>query len=160
MMGNTLPIMDRPTTESDVLGALFVLTQHLTRYADDALARYGVTARQWLLLAVLVRGFPGERPTLTQAAHAYGTSRQNVKQVALQLAARGLVTLEPDPDDRRATRLAVTPLVARTFDTSDAAAHQRDVVAAVFADLPDGDLATLGRLVERCLGTLRTAADR
>lgn len=152
--------MDRPTTEDDLLGAIFVLTQHLTRYADDALARYGVTARQWLLLAVLVRGFPGERPTLTQAASAYGTSRQNVTQVARQLAARGLVTLEPDPDDRRATRLAVTPLVARTFDAPDAAAHPRAVVAAVFADLGDDDLATLDRLVGRCLGTLRAAADR
>ncbi len=159
-MRNTLRIMDRPTTEDDVLGALFVLTQHLTRYADDALARYGVTARQWLLLAVLVRGFPGERPTLTQAARAYGTSRQNVTQVARQLAARGLVALEPDPADRRATRLAVTPLVARTFDAPDAAAHQRAVVATVFADLGDDDLAALDRLVGLCLGTLRAAADR
>ena len=45
-------------------------------------------------------------------------------------------------------------------DAPDAAAHQRAVVAAVFADLGDDDLATLDRLVGRCLGTLRAAADR
>ncbi|MCL3861167.1 MarR family winged helix-turn-helix transcriptional regulator [Actinotalea sp. K2] len=152
--------MDRSPVEARLFGALFVLGQHLNRYADDALERYGVTARQWLLLAVLVRGFPGERPTLSETAAAYGTSRQNVKQIALQLAARGLVELETDPRDRRATRLAVTPLVSGTFDAPEAARHQQEVVAGVFATLEDAELATFEQLIDRCLGTLNRSAAR
>ena len=147
--------MDRSSAEARLFGTLFVLGQHLTRYADDALDRYGLTARQWLLLAVLVRAFPDAPPTLTEAAAVYGTSRQNVKQIAQQLAARGLVTLEADPADRRATRLAVTPLVSRLFDEPEASRHQQGVVAGAFADLDDDALSTFASLVDRCLATLR-----
>ncbi|MFB9953706.1 MarR family winged helix-turn-helix transcriptional regulator [Cellulomonas denverensis] len=151
--------MERAPLESQLFGSLFVLGSHLSRYADDALARYGVTSRQWLLLAVLVQAFPDRSPTLTQAAAVYGTSRQNVKQIASQLAARGLVTLEPDSTDRRATRLAVTPLVAELFDAPAAVAHQRDAIARVFAGFGDGELSTLLAAVERCLANLDTRGD-
>lgn len=151
--------MERAPLESRLFGSLFVLGSHLTRYTDDALARYGVTSRQWLLLAVLVRAFPDRSPTLTQAAAVYGTSRQNVKQIAGQLAARGLVTLEPDSADRRATRIAVTPLVAELFDAPAAAAHQRDAIARVFDGFTDPELATLLTAVERVLATLGTRDD-
>lgn len=147
--------MDRARAEADLFGTLFVLDQHLARHADEGLTRYGVTSRQWLLLAVLVRAFPDEHPTLTQAADVYGTSRQNVKQIALQLARRGLVELRPDPADRRAVRLAPTTRVAELFDAPDAAAEQRALVAQVFADLDDADLERMRMLVDRCLSAIR-----
>ena len=73
----------RRVDEAEVFGRLFVLGQHLTRRADEALRPVGLTSKQWLLLAVLVKGFPGATPTLTEAAAVYGTSRQNVKQVMI-----------------------------------------------------------------------------
>lgn len=152
--------MMRSDTEADLFGTLFVLGQHLTRHTDDALAGYGVTTRQWLLLAVLVRAFPDDEPTLTRAAEVYGTSRQNVKQIALQLERRGLVELVPDPADRRATRIRSTPRVAELFDSPAAAAEQRAFVGRVFADLDDADLDRLSRLVGRCLAALTDAGAR
>ncbi|MEN1976436.1 MarR family winged helix-turn-helix transcriptional regulator [Cellulomonas olei] len=146
--------MTRAADEAELFGTLFVLGQHLTRHTDEALTGYGVTSRQWLLLAVLVRGFPGEHPTLTRAAEVVGTSRQNVKQIALQLQRRGLVDLVPDPADRRATRLRTTPRVAELFDSPAAVAQQQGLVARVFAGLDDADLARLADLVGRCLAAL------
>lgn len=146
--------MTRADDQADLFGALFVLSQHLTRYADDALARYGLTARQWLLLAVLVRSFPAEQPTLTEAASVYGTSRQNVKQIASQLAARGLLELHPDALDRRATRLTLSPRVTDLFDEPESVAQQQAVVAEVFTGLDDRALTAMLSAVNLCLKNL------
>ena len=143
--------MSRPIDEPELFGALFVLSGQLTRRADDALAPFGLTSRQWLLLAVLSRS---ASPTLTEAARAYGSSRQNVKQVALQLAARGYLHLLPDPADRRATRLVLTDRVA-VFDEPDVAAAQSAFIAAVFAPLSDDEVATLRSLIGRCSAHLQ-----
>lgn len=143
----------RRADEAEVFGRLFVLGQHLTRRADEALRPVGLTSKQWLLLAVLVKGFPGATPTLTEAAAVYGTSRQNVKQVALQLADRGFVELVPDPHDGRATRLALTPHAAVLDEPAVAGAHA-DVLTDLFAALTDAELATLTSLVGRCIDHL------
>ena len=145
--------MTRTLDEPELFGELFVLVQHLTRRADESLAAFGLTSRQWLLLAVLSR-FPGTSPTLTDAARVYGTSRQNVKHVALQLAARGYLGLEPDPADRRATRLVLTDKVA-VFDEPDVAAAQSAVIVEVFSSLRDDEVATLRSLLGRCLTSLQ-----
>ena len=132
--------MSRTDLESEAFGLLFVLTQHLGRRADEALVPFGLTSRQWLLLAVLSRS--PQPPTLSEAATAYGTSRQNVKQIALQLAARGYLTLAADPADARATRLVLSAAVA-AFDEPEAVAAQRAFLADVFAALSDDELAAL-----------------
>ena len=132
--------MDRSRLEDEAFGLLFVLTQHLGRRADDALVPFGLTSRQWLLLAVLSRS--AQPPTLSEAAAVYGTSRQNVKQIGLQLAARGYVRLEADPADARATRLVLTEKVAE-FDDPAAVAAQRALVGGVFAALSDDELGAL-----------------
>lgn len=143
----------RTPAEAELFGRLFVFSQHLTRQADLALQPLGITNRQWLLLAVLARAFPGEAPTLTEAAHVYGTSRQNVKQVAQQLAARGYVELRSDPRDRRTTRIALAPR-ATALDEPSAVAEQSAFLAQIFAGLTDNDLATLNGLIGRCLTPL------
>lgn len=132
--------MSRPDLENEAFGLLFVLTQHLGRRADEALVPFGLTSRQWLLMAVLSRS---ERPpTLTEAASVYGTSRQNVKQIALQLAARGYLRLEHDATDARATRLVPTEKVAE-FDEPSAVAAQRALIGGAFAALSDDELSGL-----------------
>jgi DNA-binding MarR family transcriptional regulator len=132
----------RTDLESEAFGLLFVLTQHLGRRADEALVPFGLTSRQWLLLAVLSRS--AHAPTLSEAAAAYGTSRQNVKQIALQLAARGYLRLEQDPADARAIRLVLTAKVA-DFDDPQAVAAQKALLDDVFAALSDDELAALER---------------
>ncbi|WP_448061188.1 MarR family winged helix-turn-helix transcriptional regulator [Cellulomonas hominis] len=136
----------RSGDEAELFGMLFLLSQHISRGADEALARHGLTGRQWLLLVVLTRAFPTETPTLSQAAEVYGTSRQNVKQIALQLQARGFVELRPDPSDGRITRLGLTPKIAE-LDAPEALTTQRELLHRTFAMLPDEQLATLRALV-------------
>ncbi len=136
----------RSGDEAELFGMLFLLSQHMSRGADEALQGHGLTGRQWLLLVVLTRAFPAEKPTLSQAAEIYGTSRQNVKQIALQLQARGFVELLADPSDGRITRLGLTPKIAE-LDAPAALATQRELLHRTFAALPDEQLATLRALV-------------
>jgi len=152
-MPDSTPDDPRP----ELFGSLLVLVQHLTRRLDEALVPIGLTSHQWLLLAVLERWFgrgapspAGDAvhaPSLTEAAARYGSSRQNVKQVALGLERRGFLRLVTDPSDRRTTRLAVTDKVAEVFSTPEIAREGDALLRALFADLDEDELERLHALV-------------
>jgi DNA-binding MarR family transcriptional regulator len=148
-----MPPVDDLGAQADVFGSLFVVMGHLTRRTDAALEDLGLTSRQWLLLAVVTRGFPGHRPSLTEAGELYGTSRQNVKQVALGLEARGYLRLVADPADGRTTRLELTDQAA-VFDTPEMQARGVALMRAAFVGLSAGDVATLRDIVHRWLAGL------
>lgn len=138
---------------SEAFGRVFVVVGHLTRLADQGLEDWDLTTRQWLLLAVLTRGFPGRTPSLSEAAAAYGSSRQNVKQIALGLEARGYLRLAPDPADGRATRLVLTDKVGR-FDEPEGRARGRDLIETAFDGLTSDDVLALRDLIGRWLAAL------
>ena len=144
---------------AEAFASVFVLTQHLSRRADRELADLGLTTRQWLLLAVLTKGFPDHAPSLSEAAERYGSSRQNVKQVALGLEARGFVRLVPDPTDARATRIEVTGRV-REFDEPAMAARTVAMLDDAFAGLTRAQTAALLGLVRRWLAGLVDEGER
>lgn len=144
---------DELQAASDAFGGVFVIVGHLTRLTDQGLQDWDLTTRQWLLLAVLARGFPGRSPSLSEAAAAYGSSRQNVKQIALGLETRGYVRLVPDPADGRTTRLALTDKVGR-FDEPEGQARGRDLLEAAFHGLARSDLLALRDLVGHWLAIL------
>ena len=135
---------------AEIFGSVFVVVQHLTRRADAELADLGLTTRQWLLLAVLTRWFPGRSPSLSEAAARYGSSRQNVKQIALGLEARGFVRLLPDRDDARTTRIELTERVG-VFNEPEMVARASVMLEDACAGLSSDDTRTLRDLVRRWL---------
>jgi DNA-binding MarR family transcriptional regulator len=161
-MRKTLRIVSDVTTDpeafhqlmlrSELFGSAFVLVQHLGRRMDMLLAPMDLTTRQWLLLAVLSKA--GRPLSLSEAAAAYGSSRQNVKAIALGLERRGFLLLAADPTDARALLLHPTPLVAQTFDTPEAQAQGADFLAGIFAGCSPTDLADLHRLLLAWLQSL------
>jgi DNA-binding MarR family transcriptional regulator len=142
-------------TRAEAFGSLFVLMQHLSRRADSELADLGLTTRQWLLLAVLTNGFPGYSPSLSEAAEKYGSSRQNVKQVALGLEARGFVRLVQDPTDARTTRIEVTDRV-RDFDEPEMVERTQGMLDDAFIGLTPDETGELLELLRRWLAGLTT----
>jgi len=135
---------------------VFVLAQHLDRRGDAVLEPLGITTKQWLLLAVLARRFRGRRPTLTEAAAAYGSSRQNVKAIAEHLAAAGFLRLTRDPTDRRGLRLEVTRKTA-LFSEPGWAATEAAFFDAIFAGMTAAETARLHDLLVRWLGAVEPA---
>lgn len=119
--------------------ALFVLVQHLSHRMDERLEGLGLTSRQWLLLAVIQRAFPDGSPTLTEAAAHYGSSRQNVKQIAMGLERHGWLRIEAHPSDGRATRLVLTDRID-VFATPELMAAGADFLHDVFAGTSEAEL--------------------
>jgi MarR family transcriptional regulator for hemolysin len=78
----------------------------LRTYADHAAAQFGMTRAKWAVLARLDR-FEG----LKQAELAEMLDLQPISLTRLLdgLADNGLIERRPDPDDRRAKRLYLTP---------------------------------------------------
>lgn len=106
---------------SPPVGFLFSDIARLARHAFNRRAAcLGLSLAQWRVLAVLSR-----REGLSQARLAESLEIQPmtlVRQID-RLEAMGLVARRPDPDDRRAVRLALTPaaapLLARMREISD-----------------------------------------
>lgn len=138
---------------ADVFALVFVLAQELTRRADRELAHLGLSTRQWLLLAVLSQGFGGRPTRLGEAAAVYGSSRQNVKQIALQLASRGYLEITPDPADARAVLLHVTPKAA-IFDAPAERRRQGRFFHEILSGLSEPDVRRLEELLRAWHGVL------
>lgn len=134
--------------QAELFGTLFLLTQHMARRADAAMEPVGLTTKQWLLLAILARKEGEVAPTLSEAAQWYGTSRQNVKQIALQLESRGYLKLVIDPEDRRVLRLRLTEQVSR-LDLPTERQRQANLLASLFGGLSDPELAHCVDLILR-----------
>lgn len=115
---------------------------------DEMLAPMDLTTRQWLLLAILSRS---ARPlSLSESAARYGSSRQNIKQIALGLERRGYLRLLPDPEDARAQRLYLTDAIHR-FDEPAIVQQGAAFLADVFSGLTPAELVDLEALMRRWL---------
>ena len=90
-----------------VLGSVLVIANKMDTLLERELKEYDVTAKQWLLTAILANSFDNP-PTIKEVAREMGSSHQNVKQVALKLEQRGLLVFEKDQKDARVTRLKLT----------------------------------------------------
>lgn len=141
------------TQRAELFATIFVLAQLLSRLGDDVLEPMDLTTKQWLLLAVIAKAFPGREPTLSEVAAIYGSSRQNVKQIALQLVARGWVRMVDDPDDRRAVRLQLTRKL-QLFDSPAHKAREQALFDLIFGGMRKGDLAALHHLLGDWLRSL------
>lgn len=89
-----------------ILGNLFIVANKLEKIIDRDLKQFDITSKQWILSAVIDTLFEGP-PTINEVAKEMGSSHQNIKQVALKLQSKGLLTLEKDKSDGRVTRLAM-----------------------------------------------------
>lgn len=159
-IGNIITYMAEDLSETDVrlFGSILMFTQQLLSRADEYLEPLGLTTRQWLLLAVLDKHFPGSAPSISEATAVFGTSRQNVKQVARQLEGRGWLRVEPDPVDRRVLRLVLTDKLA-VFDEPAAQADQAAFILSVFGGLAPGERQRLLNMVTTCIAGLSSTAD-
>jgi DNA-binding MarR family transcriptional regulator len=134
--------------QAEVFGTVFFLAQYMARAVDAALEPLGLTTKQWLLLVILLKKVADDEPTLSEAARVYGSSRQNVKQIAMQLEKRGYLHIDKDPKDARVLRLRLLPKVA-VFDTAPERARQSALMDEVFSWADTEDVEQLRGLLGR-----------
>ncbi|WP_334074998.1 MULTISPECIES: MarR family winged helix-turn-helix transcriptional regulator [Paenibacillus] len=90
-----------------IFGSVLVVANKMDTLLDRALNKHNITSKQWFLLLILFNLFE-HPPTIKEVAKEMGSSHQNVKQVALKLEEKGMLKLERDKKDLRATRLVAT----------------------------------------------------
>jgi DNA-binding MarR family transcriptional regulator len=79
--------------------------RRLARRFDAALRPFGLTNGQFSLMVALNQPEP---PPIGRLAPFLGMDPSTVTAAVKPLARRGLLTVEPDPDDRRSRRLRIT----------------------------------------------------
>jgi MarR family transcriptional regulator, transcriptional regulator for hemolysin len=114
----------------------------LRTYADHAARHFGMTRAKWAVLARLDR-FEGLKQT--ELAEMLDLQPITLTRLLDGLAENGLIERRPDPDDRRAKRLFLTPaarpLLERLSDLGE------DLMATALAGLGSGEVeAVLGHL--------------
>ena len=90
-----------------LFGSVFVVANRMDTLLQRELNRFDITTKQWFLTVIIDNMFD-KPPTMKEVAKEMGSSHQNVKQVALKLEQKGLMILEKDKRDARATRLKLT----------------------------------------------------
>ncbi len=112
------------TKHDDLLGTLIHDVAHLLRHEiDRRLKPYNLTRVKWLALGIITN-----KSDLTQVELAQELELGNaaVGRLVDRLEQRGFVIRKPDPDDRRAYRLAPTQTARRLLDQlKDTAAKLR-----------------------------------
>ncbi|MGY4803440.1 MarR family winged helix-turn-helix transcriptional regulator [Teichococcus aerofrigidensis] len=106
----------------------------LARRFDEALRPLGLTNGQFSLLMSLNRPEP---PPMRPVAELLGMDRTTLTASLKPLERRGLVRVEPDPEDRRSRRLHLTP--AGRAVLAEAFPVWRDTHAAAEAGLGEGE---------------------
>ena len=131
-----------PPNNRELAFAINDVARLLRTYADHEARRFGMTRAKWAVLARLDR-FEG----LKQAELAEMLDLQPITLTRLLdgLAENGLIERRPDPDDRRAKRLFLTPAARPLLERLTALGE--DLMATALAGLEPPELdALLGRL--------------
>jgi DNA-binding MarR family transcriptional regulator len=99
--------MDILEKQKYIFGSLFLIANKLQVIGDQYMGKDGMTTKQWFL-TVMISQFGDNPPTLSEVADLMGSSRQNVKQLALKLEEKEFLKIEKDEQDARALRLKLT----------------------------------------------------
>ena len=147
----TLPLLETPDELRRRTWVQLVRTVALfQRQIVHALAAHDVTLPQFDVLATLRFS---EGATQQELAERLLVTKGNVCGVLDRLEALGWVLRKPDPKDRRANRVHLTPEGRRKVDVL--LPEHDSLVVKHFGALPDGGVKTLRQLLE----ALEAAAD-
>ncbi|NNJ32857.1 MarR family winged helix-turn-helix transcriptional regulator [Lacrimispora defluvii] len=97
--------MDAQEKKAYAFGMIFLLSNKMQNLGDKLDPQ--LTVKQWIFLTGVLR-CESHTPTLSQVAARIGSSRQNVKKIALLLEKQGFVFMEKDVNDARAIRIHLT----------------------------------------------------
>jgi DNA-binding MarR family transcriptional regulator len=121
--------------------------RRLARRFDAALRPFGLTNGQFSLMVALNQPEP---PPMGRLAPFLAMDPSTLTAAVKPLARRGLLTVEPDPDDRRSRRLRITAEGVAIM--RQAAEAWRAEHAALEADLPAGLPDVLRRSLDALAG--------
>lgn len=139
--------MPPTTVKREIAFLVMDVARMLRTYADQRARQFGISRAQW---GVLVRLDRSEGLKQSELAEILDLQPISLTRLLDRLAGNGLIERRPDPNDRRANRLYLTP-AARPLLT-ELAALGHDMMETVLAGLDDESN-------ERLLGELGAMKD-
>ena len=127
-----------------IFGNFFLLANKLQVISDKHLESVGLTTKQWFLLAA-VQNFKTP-PTLSEVSELIGSSRQNVKQLAIKLEKKNFLRLEKD---EQAVRLILTEQCMNFWKDRDALDKQ--FIAEILSCLTNEETETVSTSLKKIL---------
>lgn len=127
----------------DVVGRVLVLARHLEQSVETALKPHELSLGQFDILATLRRGGEGAKMTPTTLWKSVMLSSGAMTNRLDRLEGAGLISREPDPDDRRGFVVGLTPEGKTRIDAAtetrfaEARASMPDLSAEQLKDLVD-----------------------
>jgi DNA-binding MarR family transcriptional regulator len=123
--------------EEFVFASILLVANKMDTLLERKLSKFNITSKQWFLLLGLFNAFD-KPPTIKELANEMGSSHQNVKQVALKLQEKGMIILEKDKKDLRATRLIPTEKSYKFLQ--DSSEDGRKFMSAFYSGIDDDNL--------------------
>lgn len=108
--------MNKTDKEAHIFGSILTLSNRIQMLGDKL--DQNISIKQWLLIAVITK-WEHPSPTLGEVANYMGTSRQNVKKMAVILQEKGFILLTKDISDARILRMALTAKCLDYFAARD-----------------------------------------
>jgi DNA-binding MarR family transcriptional regulator len=137
--------------EAMIFGFLLIISNKMNTLLEREFKEFDVTTKQWFLSETINSLFDSP-PTLKEAANAMGSSHQNIKQVAMKLQQKGLLTLEKDKKDARVTRLRMTEQSHAFWKRTD---PKGEIFREkMFKEIDSKDIAKTRHLLEKILSNL------
>lgn len=147
---------ERGQYEQFVIGAISILSNRFTRFADSL--HSDITFKQWYLLMMISR-MEDEPKNVRDIAEFTGTTRQNVKKMLDALEKKGYVTCARSSDDARALDVELTRKARNYFKEHDAAAASK--IDELFESVSDAELVDIVKNIQKltdCLDALEEEA--
>ena len=133
-----------------IFGTMFTLSNKLQMLGDRLDKR--LTVKQWLLLAgILTCG--NDAPTIGEVAALIGSSRQNVKKMALILEKEGFVCLLKDSGDGRLLRVSLTAFCMEHLKQREE--NERHFIETLFSGFEMQELLSFSRSLTRLQNNAR-----
>ncbi len=141
------------TTGHDIAMSIRAAYLAMHRQTDAHLAAFGVTADQFVVLAILTEFSAATQQQLVRRA---SSDPNTMRAMLMLLERRGLVARERHPTDGRARSVSLTPEGRRTYQRLSAAVKPlQDLMLGLFGA---GEATTLVQSLMRISGTLTEAA--
>lgn len=131
--------MDRETNQREIIVRLFQASNSLQAYLDQLLKPDKLTSKQFYMM-IFISAFDYD-PRIGELSEAFGTSRQNVKQVLIKLQKHGYVDIYKDEHDSRIQRIRMTTLAMEYWNNRNA--NDDALIETMFQPLTDNDLSVM-----------------
>lgn len=147
--------MSKIPVSREIAVGLIDVARLLRTYADQRARQFGISRAQWTVLMRLDR-FEGLKQS--ELAEVLDLQPISLTRLLDRLAGNGLIERRPDPNDRRANRLYLTP-AARPL-LKQLSELGEDVMATVLDGLDDATRERLLRDLDAIKDNLRSAIAR